>query len=722
MKAIFTLSLICILALSAWAQPRLSQNHLQARMWGEHNELPDYEAMREKYPDESAVTLFAGQIHEYHRTQNLRLETRQHVFHRRRILLLDHVNLERFSELTFGELGYDNSGNSGSFLGIRVIKQDGTERIVDLKNKTTLTVQEERGRRTPDEQNKYKIAIEDLEPGDIIDFFQVNINTFRQIDLNKHAINPVYIFLQEEFPVEKGKIEFLGHNGIYLNMKSMNGAPEPIRTSTENTYKYEIEYSGKDRIRGAHWSSLFRDVPHVKFQVILFPRMLESGRSYFIGREGIAKTRIIDREYEEMVNYLFKHRTNLRNQANRFARWHRRQSDVNHIAEDLFYFLRHQLYFTTINYYGYQVPTHYMYDEYDFINAFSIGLWRARVPYEIVVGMNKQMGTPGDALFFSELTFAIRVFIDDEPVYIFSPEVSCVFGQQHNQLEGTEAIAWQVERRGPTTRKNISIPLEPYPTNFQKDTLHISLAPGTRDTLHIRQKFQAGGMQKNIIGVMFSYFQEYSTDELANTHHLSNWVKRDIIMKRMRQERSHNKEKHDEQKDMISEWLKENHNISNVTIGEITILQTGRWKVAPNLTGEMSFSTPDLIQRAGDYLVVDVGSIIGKNVEFSDRDRERDTDIYSGFPREFSWLLRIDIPDGFEVGNPDDFNLHIENHTGGFFSSGKTDGNTFIIETRKYYTHSYEPVSHWPDLLQMLDLANEFERKKLVLMSVSAKL
>ena len=117
---------------------------------------------------------------------------------------------------------------------------------------------------------------------------------------------------------------------------------------------------------------------------------------------------------------------------------------------------------------------------------------------------------------------------------------------------------------------------------------------------------------------------------------------------------------------------------------------------------------------SGDYIIMDAGRLIGKNIDLSEWEKEREIDIYMPAPRHYIWITNIEIPEGYSVKNLDNFNYSVSNDAGGFHSEAEIVDDLVRIKASKYYHHDYEPLSKWPDMLEFLEAANDYVQQKLV--------
>ena len=88
---------------------------------------------------------------------------------RKRVKINDKAALDRFSQFSFKETikeyGYHISNTLNTVLGARIIKPDGTIKEVNVSNAVSVS-EDKKGK-----ENYKKLAIPDLQIGDILDFF-----------------------------------------------------------------------------------------------------------------------------------------------------------------------------------------------------------------------------------------------------------------------------------------------------------------------------------------------------------------------------------------------------------------------------------------------------------------------------------------------------------------------------------------------------------------------
>ncbi|MBC8884342.1 DUF3857 domain-containing protein [Flavobacterium piscinae] len=124
--------------------------------------------------------------------------------------------VKEFSEFTFKERFSSDKGWSRragkNTLGIKVVKPDGKETIINVSKEAV------------DADKEKKIAIPNLEIGDIIDYYLHSEEPFKsQLEM---GFDPVERTLGDVYPIMDYKLIFQTENDFFLNFATYNGAPE----------------------------------------------------------------------------------------------------------------------------------------------------------------------------------------------------------------------------------------------------------------------------------------------------------------------------------------------------------------------------------------------------------------------------------------------------------------------------------------------------------------
>jgi len=135
----------------------------------------------------------------------------------------------------------------------------------------------------------------------------------------------------------------------------------------------------------------------------------------------------------------------------------------------------------------------------------------------------------------------------------------------------------------------------------------------------------------------------------------------------------------------------------------------------PDFVYASKFKLDGLVKKAGNNYIIDIGKIQGSPLQIKPDQRKRTLDIYMPFARSLTTEIAFQIPEGYTVEGVAALNKKVENETGHFIAEAASDGTTVTIKIRKSYNHVFEPVGNWDKLLAFIDAANEWYNTKLLL-------
>jgi hypothetical protein len=716
---------VCLSIIAIYTYSQRSEYEVQTRMWKEKLMIPD-SAFLEKWKGEPAVILHKSMAYEYKKLLAANSVNNDFYF-RARILLLDKSSVDEYSEFSFGKLGYTRVAREGYYLGIKVIKPDGSERNINLNEAVKMQQFRDGKQSMPVDDYYKKLAIDDLEPGDIIDYYIVRLNTINTAYSEKKyyfEFEPEFMVLKEEYPLIDGRLSFLAERNCYINLSVSNGAPEPVKVVKSGKDYYEINYSNDESFRSELWTAPLRTEPSVKYQVIIPSIILGTGEKHFLGTAGVPKTKAEPFDYLSLLRFIINpsdNRTDLLVKGNRFIKKQRIDQNPETLINDLYFFYRNHLFFDFYYYYGMKFLNSDKYDDFDFIQAFSGVLSANKIEHEVFLGVNKTVGTIENALLLSEFKPGIRVNVNGKPTKIFMPDPHSIPGDTEFLLEGSNILkSHVVDKRKPVEIKIDSLPAGHHLENIQKDSLKVTFIDGEDEMLQIGHKISATGCLKDVIGQLVRIPEEYFKDETAVWSRMAKSVaaadtRKNVIMDQVDESKDKRKELHEE---MLKVYIKESHGISEAKPQNFKVQNLGRWLESPVASFSFDFKTSELRKVAADYIIIDAGMLLGRNIDLDEKEKARTQDVYMSCPRTYEWYIELEIPEGYEASNLSQLNMSIENTTGGFSSEANISGDKVIINAVKYYAHNFEPLEKWPELLAMLELANSFVQQKLVFRKV----
>ena len=251
------LLLFLAFSISSFSQ---SKEELDAKdfFWGAKDTYKNANDIPEKWTNESAVIIYKNLNYDFHSFGKSVTYTNSI---RKRIKLLDNAAVEEFSEFTFtkrfksskGQFSWKRKGNT--FVGVKVIKPDGTEAEIDVE-KDAIEV-----------DGETKLAISNLEVGDIIDYYYYKVEPFKST--YAFGFDPVETSLGEEYPIMDLKLYFETENDFFINFDSYNGAPDlkQITSEKRNIRRYELTENNIAKSEFTRWLYPLVESPSYNFQV-----------------------------------------------------------------------------------------------------------------------------------------------------------------------------------------------------------------------------------------------------------------------------------------------------------------------------------------------------------------------------------------------------------------------------------------------------------------------
>jgi hypothetical protein len=138
------------------------------------------------------------------------------------------------------------------------------------------------------------------------------------------------------------------------------------------------------------------------------------------------------------------------------------------------------------------------------------------------------------------------------------------------------------------------------------------------------------------------------------------------------------------------------------------------------LTMYARIHAPGLMDKAGAKYLFKVGALIGHQAEMY-QDEQRKLPVDMGYPHVLLRTLRIPIPKGYKVVNPEALVINKVykdkegNRTMAFVSGYKTEGNTLVVSIEEAYEQSQYPASEIAHVRDVINAAADFNKIVLIL-------
>jgi len=717
---ILTLLFVCITGM-ALAQDK-AKAEIKESFWGKDDAYKKSNTIPDKWKNESAVVIYKNENYDFHKFgQNVTYISSV----RKRIKLLDQAAVTEFSEFSFKDRFMSSKGGGWTFkkgtnvIGIKVVKSDGTEREINVAEEAVTT----------DDQKK--IAISNLEVGDIIDFYYHSTEPFKS--KFQYGFEPVEQTLGDDYPIMNMKITFRTENDFFVNFATYNGAPELKQVPSEDSSerRYELVATDIEKNDFPRWFYPLAELPCYKFQVYFARsgKFEELATAYLPEKEDIIKKSV---SKEEILNY-YESKFRPYGDIGDIKDFLKKKTFKNNAEKvrEVYYYTRHAYYTRYIEafiaddtkiinpyeVYGYYKNPVFLRSEREFINHFMVFLKDQKLDYDIIVATPRVNGTIQDLLIENNASVMLRVNTE-EPVYLqfFTPYTNA--DQINYTIEDTDAYVLKISKgKRVTDIETVKLPASAYKDNFTKEVVNVTLSTDL-NTVNVKRQSSLFGHNKDHEQDDKMYFFDYVYEDYGKygTEQLIDLVRNKKRKEQYGKEFDALKAKlKDKQKKEFEESAESEFGFE-IEDHKLEITSTGRFGKATPFTFDDEFNVKNnLIKKAGANYVFEIGKLIGEQTDIEEKELKRTNNIYIAFPRSFEEEITMTIPDGYTVTGLDKLNKKVENATGGFVSTATVEGNMLKVKAYKYYTRSYQPNSNWKDMVAFLDAAYQFTQEKVLL-------
>ncbi|MCO6148529.1 DUF3857 domain-containing protein [Flavobacterium sp. NRK1] len=714
MKTRFLIVLLYLYGCMANAQKK---DEVQELFWGKDDAYKSAMTIPDKWKNESAVVIYKNENYDFHKFGTNITYTSSI---RKRIKLQDQAAITEFSEFSFKDRFYSSRGFSlrkgTNIIGIKVVKPDGSEKIINVDEEAVKA------------DDKKKIAIPNLEPGDILDYYYYAVEPFKMAA--EYGFEPEENTLGDTYPIMDLKLTFTTENDFFVNFNTYNGAPELKQIQTKGgDRKYELIATDIDKNDFPRWFYPLAELPCYKFQVY-FARNgnFEARATAFLPeKESIIKKTVSETDVFNYYEKKFKPFGDL-GDIFKFLKGKTFKNDEEKVRE-VYYYMRHQYYTRYVEAFVIkEANIMYPFDLYgnypiffnteiQFINHFMAFLKDYKIDYDIIIATPRGNGPIKDLLIENNAAVMLKVNTEN-PVYVhfFNPYTNA--DQISYSVENSDAYALHVVKRKKVSDiETIKLPSSTYKDNQTVGKVSVSIDPDFA-SLKIEKESSLYGHNKDTEQPDKMYFFDYVTEDYDKygTEPLLNLVK-----SKKRREQYTNE--FDALKNKLKEKQKEEFKKSTeaefgfeIDDHSLSITNTGRFGKSTPFSFNENFTVKNnLLKKAGTNYVFEIGKLIGQQAEIEEKENKRTNNIYMAFPRSFKNEIVFTIPDGYTVSGLDKLNKKVENTTGGFESSAKIEGNKLIVNTYKYYANYFEPNANWKNMVDFLDAAYQFTQEKVLL-------
>jgi hypothetical protein len=175
----------------------------------------------------------------------------------------------------------------------------------------------------------------------------------------------------------------------------------------------------------------------------------------------------------------------------------------------------------------------------------------------------------------------------------------------------------------------------------------------------------------------------------------------------------------EEQHQFLKDLVKFGTNSENIVSSKIENADFESYGENKPFTLEATVKASELLENAGNKILVKIGEIIGPQTEMY-QEKPRQFPIMLPFPHSLERTIELVIPDGYTVKNPGDLTIHGDypEHgqvTMGFSSEYKLDGNRLKVHVMEQYRRVNYPLAEYEDFKKVINASADFNKIVLVL-------
>jgi hypothetical protein len=613
------------------------------------------------------------------------------IFHTR-VRLQDKNSVSEYSEMSFDnkKISLDIFGKASSFIvsGIKVVKPDKSEKEIDLSK----AVKSDAG-----SASAFKIAIPDLQPGDIIDYFVYAKN--ERPDLPEFFGS---LLLEEKYPVVVRSFIIKIPDLFTLHTKSFNNAPKFAETKVNNDLVYTLTDSLRQREKNLQWEFQHISAPEIRYRL--------SNDTHWRDPEDLSE--LIVKGFYFNVNDIGFVQDFV--EAN-FSK----EKDKTRLAKEIYYVLRNPVYQEAYFKIKQGNPLNAPLPPNEFFSLLNNLYETYEIDHDVILAPSRNTGNIENQVDLTSSEFFIRTNTS-KSICLGRPGPFTIPGELHYLYEGMPVIFKSYGRA--SGMDVLPLPVSTADSNTTFSHYNLKFDGEDFSQINLNRSIVVKGHNKEehqyLICTNYDYIKEYDKPEYQV---YSSSLMRGII-------KEYNKEKlkleqrlvqdYHERDERIKKSLEEDMDVKITEYRNLKIGSLGMWDRAPltEYTDEMTLE--NLTRKTGQNVILEIGKLIEMQTEIKDDARIRDRAIHMPYPRTFSYLIEFIIPDGYQIQGLEALNKSVENATGGFISTAEVKGNKLIVTTKKYYSGNSFPADSWGNMLQFMDAAVEFYKLKVLLKKV----
>jgi hypothetical protein len=634
---------------------------------------------------------------------------------RQRVWINDKSALEEFSTIEYKKTQDNSTTYTGfiklldtysAFIGVKVLKKDG--KIIEVNaDEEVLT-------KNDDDDQEGRLAIPDLQVGDIVDYY---IRVEKVVENTSEQNDEDYIFLGGEYPVLYLQVRYDLAKKNAIHLVNANGArPIQVKKTEEGNLIIEFTETNLEKFEEPIWSTPVRQYPYYAIR-------------YFISDGVELKQIIIDtviNSYNSQINAYFTSMDYVTYKSTLIEKYGSLKKVKEQPLDSLLNFMYN--YFKWKKYEDFDL-TDIRISNSDGINnrdiftleeavKISSTLRSLDIDHDVIMSGSRKYNTFQNALTPGDIYWLIRINHSGAIKYLGFNGFFYLAGELPTEFQGEDAADFDRKNLSSSYIKKTKLPVGNSDENVLTEDIEVLLEPSNSLDIHLNRTCRlTGGMktgdQNNLllaedIEATFAKAvgQPSKVERLKATKY--SLAKGNELQAAFDKER--NNQKGYFKSEIASQFGQEPKELKS-----FRVVNSGLTFEDPVFEYQSSFVLDGFMKKAGQNYILEVGRLIGQFTKTEEKDRVRKLDIYMSAPRSLNYNISFEVPPGFKVKGLEELNNTVSNVTGSFSCEAVSEGNTIKIKIKRVYHHAFEKAGDWPLMLEHLDATAAFNGQKILL-------
>lgn len=327
----------------------------------------------------------------------------------------------------------------------------------------------------------------------------------------------------------------------------------------------------------------------------------------------------------------------------------------------------------------------------DIFALYSYYLKKLKIPYDIVVAVNRFYGDVSKTIYMTPLPHEVMFYIPETQKYISPYDREVPYGNPIYSIQGSTAIKY-TPKKGLKSICSTTISVAPSDFTIVNTQSEVSLNDD-QTGLKLKKSIETTGYLSHTYRDAIKYFRE-NPDKETEEGFVKDRSLNEINAKLL---------------SSTYENTEFKFNYLNVPFRLLTNYEI----------------TENIIENAGEMLIINLGKVIGKQTDLY-QEKERLTNIDLLYTKTYKHSIVFNIPKGYSVYDYKEFEIQkrfeeVPSQTCWFVSTVKQEGNKLFIQVEEAYNSITYQKKYYEEYRKVVNAAADFYKAALVLKPISSK-